>query len=100
MAEPGTRLEAPVVAGGRRVSIGVDLQSLRAGTGSTLLELEAGELWTARSPVEPARGWHRVSFELQEWPVGEPLVLRLAAGEASRGSTRVLLDRVVFDWRD
>ncbi len=98
--EPGDRLEAPVVAAGRRVSISIDVRTIRAGRVSTVLEVGASQQDVVRWPVEPASAWQRVSFELEEWPEGAPLVVRLAAAGDQPAASRLILDRATLEWRD
>ena len=100
MLEPGDRLEAPVVAAGRRVSISIDVRTIRAGRVSAVLEVGASQEGVVRWPVEPASAWQRVSLELEEWPEGAPLVVRLVEAGDQPVASRLILDRASLEWRD
>ncbi len=96
----GDSVSAPVVPGGERLS--VELQLMPFGRSDTTLavSLLAGEDALASATLDPARRRQTVVFEGLDWIEGEPLVLRLD-GSGSDGVTEsaLVLDRATLQWK-
>ncbi len=96
---PGDSVAAPVVPGGDRLS--VELQLMRAGRSEAppAVSLLAGKDALASATLDLARNWQAVTFEGLDWMEGEPLVLKLE-GSGSDGVTEsaVVLDRAILRW--
>lgn len=96
--EPGASVRVPVVPGGRRVSLRVDLQISGAADGSQL-ELAAGGEALGRWPLTGGPSWQTLSVSDRLWPPGAPLVASFVSEDGDGTSPRLLLDRVRFEWR-
>jgi hypothetical protein len=94
--EAGSRVEAPVVAGGRRVRVRLWCQT-PDGQAATGLTVGVGDAVLARADVPASTAWRAVEIGPVEWPRSPrrvALVLALPAGSAP-----LLVDRVELDWR-
>jgi hypothetical protein len=95
----GERLEAPIVAGGRRVRLRVAAQLVRNQPVPFELQLAAGgrllAIWT---PLRD-RAWEEISLGPFDWPAGSPLVIA-AHGPAPPGALNgAVLDRIELAWQ-
>jgi len=92
--DPGARLSAPVVAGGRQARVRLWCETPPGATAARLL-VSAG---SAEAPlaVSVAAGTPWRAFDLGpfDWPAGAPLILAMPAD-----SGPVLVDRAELDWR-
>lgn len=95
----GESVEAPVITGGRQVSIELDIQ--RAGRSSDAAEVVvfAGALRLGTWPLGAERGWQTLVIENSEWPADADLRLELGPAETSQASAEVILDRARLFWQ-
>ncbi|MDX1997708.1 MAG: hypothetical protein SF066_08300 [Thermoanaerobaculia bacterium] len=95
---PGESLAVPVVAGGSRLTLEIELQFVRNNPDPLTLEVLAGdeviERWTAQDP----ESWQHLRFAERDWTPGCRLGLRVVG--ASRGGPQngVLIDRLEIRW--
>ncbi len=95
----GESLEAPVVMGGQRVAIKLDMQ--RAGRSLDAAEIvaHAGTLHLGTWPLGADRDWQTVVVEEFAWPAEAGLHLALQTAGSSRPEAEVILDRARFFWK-
>ncbi len=91
----GTEVTAPVVPGGRALSVLVHVRPLGVRSAGARLEIEAPDGRRLIWPVAPPRRWRVVRFDLGLWPPGEELVVRLR--DPARVA-RVVVDRLELRW--
>lgn len=95
----GASVEAPVIAGGRHVSIELDLQRAgRSANATAAVVAHAGTLHLGTWPLGLERGWQTVVIEESAWPAGAGLRLELQPVEASQAQAEIILDRARFFW--
>jgi hypothetical protein len=96
----GDWVSAPVVSGGERLVIELQLRPSGRSDIPPAVSLLAGETALVSATLDSARRWQTVVFEGLDWIEGEPLVLRLD-GSGSDGVTEsaVVLDRATLHWK-
>lgn len=93
----GSWVRVPVVAGGRWVSLRLELRLAYAET-THPLRILAGDKVVAQHTIEQ-QDWTTLEIGPLEWPEDEPLVL--AGRDANRpGRGGVVVDRVELEWMD
>lgn len=95
----GEKLVAPVVAGGPRARVRLDLRFIRNGKGPFPVEIRAGDrvIGTWQPGPEDDRIWREVEMGPVDWPAGAPLVIEpLRRPGPFHGVT---CDRAEIEWR-
>lgn len=95
----GESVSAPVVTGGGRVSIELELMLVAERNSPLTVELRAGDEILATERLGAGSGWQAISFADLDWVEGAPLELSLGAermDEAAEGS--VVFDRATLRW--
>jgi hypothetical protein len=96
----GERLEVPVEAGGRRVSLVLQGQLVHNQPVPFRLDVRAGDRLLAIWTPGRDRAWDAVTLGPFDWPAGTPLVLA-ALGPTPPGELNgIILDRVDFAWQE
>jgi hypothetical protein len=96
---PGESVEVPLVPGGERARLAVELRFGRNNPDPLKLEVLSGdELLATWRPTRPGE-WQRLELGPFELPRGRPLVLRAKGPPRSGLQNGLLLDRVEVDWR-
>lgn len=91
------QVEIPVVAGGPRALLQLELELLRPDPAPFQLHVAAGEHELTQVTLETP-GWQTLDLGPFDWPAGVPLVLRgPAAGTGTANG--LVLDRVTIEWR-
>lgn len=95
---PGESLVVPVVAGGSRLTLELELQFVRNNPDPLTLEILVGDQVIERWPAEEPESWQRLRFAERDWTPGSRLELRVVG--ASRGGQQngVLIDRLEIRW--
>ena len=95
----GDSISAPVVAGGSRVSVELELMAETPTEETPAIALLAGDRVLAAETTGEIVGWQTISWEGLEWLPGAPLKLVLGSeglDEAAGGA--VIVDRVNLRW--
>jgi len=95
----GESVEAPVIAGGRQVSIELDIQRADRSDDEVAVAIHAGKLPVGTWPLGSERGWQTLVIENSEWPADAGLRLELGSTGTSQVSAEVILDRARFFWQ-
>ncbi|HEX4953231.1 MAG TPA: hypothetical protein VF017_07535 [Thermoanaerobaculia bacterium] len=95
----GEELTAPVVAGGRRATLAVEVQLVRHHPSGAILELWAGDRRLVTFELADREGYQRIDLPEQEWPAGEPLRLVFPASSSAPLPNGAVLDFVEISWR-
>jgi len=94
MVPPGGGLVAPVVPGGKTVTLRIFASAAESGK----LRIAAGEkhlaTWQVAGP-----SWQELELGPLEWPAGAPLVIRGEGSDAADPTRLVTVDRADFTWR-
>ena len=99
LPEGGT-VTMPLVPGGERLTLRVDLRSHSPSAPSGLLELgnSSGEV-LAEQLVTGSGQWQTAVFEDLQWPAGGRVALTLR-GQGDRGRAVAILDRGLLEWEE
>jgi len=92
-----TRLEVPLVGGGDRLELALDVQFVGEEGSRAILRLRAGEEIMARRKVEPGP-WQTLHFPPMEWPSGASLMLELVDPKRRLADERLVFDRARLIW--
>lgn len=99
MLPQGESATAPVVAGGRRVSLRLELEPVPERPHVAIeLEVRAGERLLARWRTSEPRRWLTVELGPFDWPPGALLVLAVAPPPEPGDRSSLVVDRVTFAW--
>ena len=95
----GDSVSMPIVAGGTRLAIDVELM-VAAGTDEPgQLSLRTADRELAVRSIDAVRGWQTVTFHGLEWADGATLAVRLVSRDLdSDAESTVILDRVTLLW--
>ena len=94
----GESVSIPVVPGGQRLTLVVELQQPTAAMGPAVLEVRSGEQTLKHRPIQAEGKWRRVRVADLPWEGDSPLVLSIR--RRVRGTNpEVLFDRVWLEWR-
>ncbi len=94
----GESVSIPVVPGGQRLTLVVELQQPTAAMGPAVLEVRSGERTLKHRPIQAEGKWRRVRVADLPWEGDSPLVLSIR--RRVRGTNpEVLFDRAWLEWR-
>ena len=94
----GESVSIPVVPGGQRLTLIVELQQPTAAMGPAVLEVRSGERTLKHRPIQAEGKWRRVRVADLPWEGDSPLVLSIR--RRVRGANpEILLDRAWLEWR-
>ncbi|MFL6291525.1 MAG: hypothetical protein ACJ759_11580 [Thermoanaerobaculia bacterium] len=96
----GETLKAPVVPGGKRVTIELQAELVRNQPVPFHLNVQAGERLLAVWTPNRHRVWETLTLGPFDWPAGEPLVLAAYGPYLGGAPNGAILDRVVMRWED
>ena len=96
---PGDSVRAPVVPGGERASLSIDVRI--DGVASEPIGLRVLQEDTLLAPFDlgPQRRWQTVQLERIDWIAGADLILEVDGGLSGDDRGRIVVDRVRFSWR-
>ncbi|NIA01651.1 MAG: hypothetical protein GWO83_00725 [Bacteroidia bacterium] len=95
----GESVSIPVVPGGSRFDLVVELKEPTPLMGEAVLEIRSGEKKLKRRPIQAEGRWRQIRVADLPWDGDEPLVL--AIRRRSRGTDpEILLDRARLEWRE
>lgn len=94
----GESVWAPVVAGGQRVSIEIDLQRLGRSLDAGEVVILAGSHRLGVWPLAAERGWQTVTVDSLEWPSGFDFIVEVTERGSVDSGGEVILDRARFVW--
>jgi len=94
----GATVTLPLVPGGGRLTLRIDLRSHSVSAPNGILELgdSSGEV-RAEQPVTGSGQWQTAVFKDLEWPADSRLTLTLQ-GDGDRGQAVAVLDRAFLKW--
>ena len=95
----GSSVQAPVNAGGQRVSIDLDIQRTGRSTKAVAIVVHAGALHLGTWPLGSGRDWQTVVIEDLDWPADAELRVELQEKQAESPRVEVVLDRARFHWQ-
>jgi hypothetical protein len=95
----GEQLKAPVVPGGRRVTLTLHAELIRNQPVPFTLEIEEGDRRLASWRPGRARVWQRITVGPVAWRAGEPLVLAAHGPHPPGELNGAILDYVELAWR-
>ena len=96
----GTSIDVPVVAGGNRLDLKVDLRALPKNASTTILEVSDGRGHVLdREEITPTGKWTSVELAGLTWKGDSTLTIAIS-GDESRPRPRAILDRAFLTWRD
>ena len=91
-------MSIPVVPGGQRLTLIVELQQPTAAMGPAVLRVRSGERTLKHRPIQAEGKWRRVRVADLPWEGDSPLVLSIR--RRVRGTNpEILLDRAWLEWR-
>lgn len=94
----GESVSIPVVPGGQRLTLVVELQQPTAAMGPAVLEVRSGEQTLKHRPLQAEGKWRRVRVADLPWEGDSSLVLSIR--RRVRGANpEVLLDRAWLEWQ-
>lgn len=94
----GESVSMPVVPGGQRLTLVVELQQPTAAMGPAVLEVRSGEETLKHRPIQAEGKWRRVRVADLPWEGDSPLVLSIRRPVRDT-DPEVLLDRAWLEWR-
>ncbi len=99
---PGESVSAPIVAGGKKVSLEFDLQFISNSDWPIRLLVRAGDRVVGRWRPQKSRTWSQWNLEDLDWIPGEKLMLEVVAASPrrEREMNGIVVDRVKLQWQD
>ncbi|MCH9648414.1 MAG: hypothetical protein K0U98_09250 [Deltaproteobacteria bacterium] len=99
---PGESVTAPVVAGGRRVAVRLDLQYVRNSDWPIRLLAKSGDRLLGRWRPQDSRNWTEWELAPMDWTDGDSLVLEVVAASprGDQSPNGIVIDRVELRWLD
>jgi len=97
--DQGVRARIDAVRGGGSARVRVRWRLTNRSPVAGRLRVSLGRSTLATLPLEPAPGWNETSVDVERWPRGAPLELRLLRAAPGSSGSSILIDRVDFDWR-
>ncbi len=94
----GESLSIPVVPGGNRLSLVIELREPAMGMGEAVLEVRSGETILKRRPLRALGRWRQLRIADLPWSGREPLVLAIRRRDKDAGP-EILLDRARLSWQ-
>ena len=96
----GESVEAPIVAGGDRVSIEIDLRRSGGSAKAAEIVVRSGLHDLGTWPLAVEKGWQTIAIEPTTWPAAaKNLSFEIRVRETSRPALKVILDRARFSWQ-
>ena len=95
----GKSVSIPVVPGGTRLDLIVELKEPMPLMGPAVLEVRSGQQNLKRRPLQAEGRWRRIRVADLPWDGDEPMVVAIRR-RGSAPKPEVVLDRAWLDWRD
>lgn len=96
----GESVAVPVVPGGGRFDLIVELQEPRPLMGPAVLVIQSGQQRLTRRPIQAEGRWHRLQVADLPWDGDGPLVLTIRRQGKVATRPQVILDRAWLEWRE
>jgi hypothetical protein len=94
----GESVRAPVVPGGRRFTIEIEVRRLGGSSAPAELEAYAGSRHLGTWPLDTVGGWRTVAFDGEKWPTNAELIVEVRGGDGPSRGLEVVLDRARLVW--
>lgn len=94
----GDSLQVPVVTGGKKASIEIDLQRVGSSSGVAEVEARAGSQLLGTWSLDAGRSWQTVAIESHAWPSDANLSLEIPGEGTTDRRVEVIFDRARLTW--
>jgi hypothetical protein len=95
----GGTATAPLVAGGERLDLRLELRAPQGAIRECAVEIFSGQELLVSQPLASTGEWQSLDFTDLRWVSSAPLVVKLQGEAVDAGAMGIRLDRALLDWR-